>query len=597
MISALFAIGYVSSVRSPSTSYAGGRSCRVPSPEANVAANLAGVGVLAAVVVVHEWGHFYAARSQGIKVSEFSIGFGPRLLERKGNSDEGPSYSLRALPLGGFVSFPRATNRTKLEELGLIQKGAKIDDFVANTPDLLENRPKREQAIVIAAGVVANIALAWACLFSAGVGLGVPVYTPEPVVVRRVLPASPAEAAGFRPGDTLVRVRDMSLIPEAGPGTGAEQVSSTGAKVRPGGGGSGGGGSGANGGSGKKTDEGMRSSPAVGAGIRSLVAGQPVRTSAGVGVLAGSDTGLETSLRAIRKSIATQTSFSAEVLRGTSPSGAQNVRLGIPTLPRGVKSLGVELSQAPGRPLGRVRLPPPVSAGYAVKAVYRDARNILFTLRGALGSLLPRLPGASAPSRPAGGFQGPLGIAKMGGDIATSDPRRLLEFGAILSLNLAVFNSLPLPGLDGWQMALLIVESARRKELPEGAKEAANAVAGLFFAVAFSRVLFSDVVAAGGGTAIEAVSGFAVQYGPSVAIGLGIGQAVQILGRQGGSNVEGGTSAATASRPGGRRPKRAEQQAKPKKPKPTARRKTSPRPPPRRRGQQADDSNGRWWRG
>jgi hypothetical protein len=169
-------------------------------------APIAGIGVLTSVVVIHELGHFLVARAQGIRVTEFSIGFGPPLLRLPSRGPDLPEYVLRALPIGGFVSFPRATNRTALEEAGLLKKGEQFDAFVANTTDLLENRPAREQAAVMVAGVAANVMLAWACLFTAGTTLGVPIVENQPVVVSRVVPASVAEAAGFRAGDVLIRV-------------------------------------------------------------------------------------------------------------------------------------------------------------------------------------------------------------------------------------------------------------------------------------------------------------------------------------------------------------------------------------------------------
>jgi RIP metalloprotease RseP len=55
-------------------------------------------------VGIHEAGHFWAAVSRGIHVTKFAIGFGPTLASWKGKA--GVEYSLRALPLGGFVAFP-----------------------------------------------------------------------------------------------------------------------------------------------------------------------------------------------------------------------------------------------------------------------------------------------------------------------------------------------------------------------------------------------------------------------------------------------------------------------------------------------------------
>ena len=81
-----------------------------------------------------------------LAVSKFSIGFGPNLLSYQGPEVE---YSLRAIPLGGFVAFPD-------------------DDpdcpFPEDDPDLLRNRPMKDRAIVVSAGVLANVAFALAIL-------------------------------------------------------------------------------------------------------------------------------------------------------------------------------------------------------------------------------------------------------------------------------------------------------------------------------------------------------------------------------------------------------------------------------------------------
>ena len=64
---------------------------------------LIAIGVLALLIVVHELGHFAAARWQSIHVNRFSIGFGPALAKYQGKETE---YALRAIPLGGYVGFP-----------------------------------------------------------------------------------------------------------------------------------------------------------------------------------------------------------------------------------------------------------------------------------------------------------------------------------------------------------------------------------------------------------------------------------------------------------------------------------------------------------
>lgn len=71
--------------------------------------NAASLGMLALVVAVHELGHFIGARSQGIKVRDFSIGFGPSLVSFKKGDVQ---YNIRAIPAGGFVAFPEHYNVT-----------------------------------------------------------------------------------------------------------------------------------------------------------------------------------------------------------------------------------------------------------------------------------------------------------------------------------------------------------------------------------------------------------------------------------------------------------------------------------------------------
>ena len=185
-------------------------------------APIAGLATLTAVVVIHELGHFAAARWQGIRVSEFSIGFGPPLLKK--TAANGISYTLRALPIGGYVSFPRLLNRTQLEERKLLEPGEPLDPAlqVEDGPDLLENRPLRERALVVGAGVVANVILSFTLLVAAAGTLGVPLPVEQPVVVSRVLPSSAAEAAGFHPGDRLLSIGSVNVnVKLQRPGMGA----------------------------------------------------------------------------------------------------------------------------------------------------------------------------------------------------------------------------------------------------------------------------------------------------------------------------------------------------------------------------------------
>lgn len=79
-----------------------------------IASPVGSVGILAFVVVIHELGHYSLAKRLGIEVEEFSVGFGPKVFGFRARGDE---FSLRAIPLGGYVRFPENYNATLAREL------------------------------------------------------------------------------------------------------------------------------------------------------------------------------------------------------------------------------------------------------------------------------------------------------------------------------------------------------------------------------------------------------------------------------------------------------------------------------------------------
>ena len=162
------------------------------------ASTIEAIAVLASIITVHECGHFFAARLQNIHVSKFSVGFGPNLLSYKGPEVE---YSLRWVPLGGFVAFPDDDPDCPYPE----------DD-----PDLLRNRPIKDRAIVITAGVLANVAFALAILnYQVNtVGLVEQAYRPG-VKVAQLLSTSAAREYGVKVGDVITAI-DGESLPAAG---------------------------------------------------------------------------------------------------------------------------------------------------------------------------------------------------------------------------------------------------------------------------------------------------------------------------------------------------------------------------------------------
>ena len=150
------------------------------------------VVVILLVVLVHEGGHFVAAKAFGIKVEEFFVGFGPRLWSTRRGETE---YGLKAIPLGGYV---RIAGMNPFQELP-----------AEDRPRSYEAKPKWQRALVIFAGPVTHffIAIVFLAVFFAAIG----VPTDRRPVVDAVEPTlggqtSPAAAAGLRPGDEIVAV-------------------------------------------------------------------------------------------------------------------------------------------------------------------------------------------------------------------------------------------------------------------------------------------------------------------------------------------------------------------------------------------------------
>ncbi|MBO9358115.1 MAG: RIP metalloprotease RseP [Thermomicrobium sp.] len=152
------------------------------------------VPILAVLILVHELGHFLAARLFGIRVLEFGIGLPPRLFGiRRG----GVLYSINAIPLGGFVRVVGEDSHT----LG---------------PDSLQTKPRWQRAVFFGAGAFMNLLLAFVIMMALVGFRGEPQFH---LYVAEVVPDSPAARAGWQPADRIVAldgkpVRDASELVE-----------------------------------------------------------------------------------------------------------------------------------------------------------------------------------------------------------------------------------------------------------------------------------------------------------------------------------------------------------------------------------------------
>lgn len=133
--------------------------------------------VFGILVISHEFGHFILARFNGVKVHEFSIGMGPKLFEYPGKQTK---YSIRALPLGGFVQLHGENDDSEDH-----------DSFSAKKP--------WQRFSVLVAGPLMNFLLAVVLFFSVYMMVGFPVN-----IVKDVLPGYPAQTAGIMAGDKVI---------------------------------------------------------------------------------------------------------------------------------------------------------------------------------------------------------------------------------------------------------------------------------------------------------------------------------------------------------------------------------------------------------
>ncbi|CAL4917708.1 unnamed protein product [Urochloa decumbens] len=324
---------------------------------ASVESVASAASVLAAIVLVHESGHFLAAASRGIHVSQFSIGFGPALARFRLGPVE---YALRAIPLGGYVGFPD-------------------DDpdsgFAADDPDLLRNRPVPDRLLVVSAGVAANLAFAFLIVYAQALTVGVPVQAQLPgVLVPEVLPGSAAARAGLLPGDIIL------AVPGAAPDPSVPVLVDL-----------------------------IKASPSKKVPITVS------RTTPGA---------------------VDRESVELTVVPDTSVDGTGRI--------------GVQLS--PNFRVTRVR---PQNLADATVLAVREFTLLTGTVFDGLRQTLLNF------SQSAEKVSGPVAIIAVGAEVARSSADGLFQFAAVINLNLAAINLLPLPALDGGTLALILLEAAR----------------------------------------------------------------------------------------------------------------------------------------
>ena len=345
------------------------------------------LSVLASIIFVHESGHFLAARTQGIHVNKFAVGFGPNVLSYQGEEVE---YSLKAIPLGGFVAFPD-------------------DDvdcpYLPDDPDLLRNRPVKDRAIVVSAGIVANCVFAFAILLAQvnTIGLTYAKYAPG-VIVKGFVSPSAAESAGFKRGDIILHIDGEDLEADA------KTVNQVVNKIK----------ASAN----KKLD------------VVVSRKGEMVKLNL----------------------IPDETPKTLEGRVGTR-----------------LEANSVLYKKMAKGPVDSIKL--------ASKEFGR-----LFTLVGkSLTGLVTNF------SQSKDQVSGPLAIVAVGAEVVRKDISGLFQFGAVININLAIVNLLPLPALDGGFLFLLIIEAIRGKKMQKETEQSITGAGVLFLLISGGVLITRDL--------------------------------------------------------------------------------------------------------
>jgi regulator of sigma E protease len=423
--------------------------------------------VLGIMILVHEFGHYAAAKWFGVRVDVFSLGFGKRLTGfRRGGTD----YRISALPLGGYVKMA----------------GESPMESRTGAPDEFMSHPRWQRFVIAVAGPGMNIILAVVVLTGVFmVHYEHPVYLDQPAVVGWVMENSPSAKAGVEPGDRIVRIdgqqnptwEDVLLkvaVTAKGPVDVAIQRGNEvlEKQIQP-----------ERDGSDQYDTVGWMPEepitvthlepdmPAAKAGLKLgdevvAVNGTPMRSLLSVihYLRQNGDKPVEVSL--LRNGQKLEIKVTPVQ---TEDNGQKNYRLGFQSRPMQIDKL--PFAQALSRSL---------------------AENKRYSLL--IVDLVRKLVQHKASIKQ---MEGPIGIARLSGEAAREPGwTPLLGLMAMISLNLGILNLLPIPILDGGIILLLIIEGLLRREISIRIKERIYQTAFVFLILFAAVVIYNDLMKA-----------------------------------------------------------------------------------------------------
>ncbi len=423
--------------------------------------------VLGFMILIHEFGHYAVAKLLGVRVEVFSIGFGKRLLGfRRGDTD----YRISAIPLGGYVKM----------------SGENPMDERTGDPGEFLSHPRWHRFLIAIAGPAMNILLAIGLLtFVYMVHYEYPAVLDEPAVIGWVLSDTPAAKAGIQIGDRIARLDgienptwkqvdpkealspnqpldvtiersgkffEKTIVPEA---YGVNQMGFVGWDPKEP--------------SVTVTDleKGM---PAEKAGVKVddeilTVDGQPIPAIEAMIETLKHNQGKPVTIT-VRRDGQEKTFTMQPVLTDIPGQQEKRYRVGLGSTPMKVTTL-------------------PLAAAFR-KSIEQNKEGSLLIL-----DLLQKMIQRKISIR---AVEGPIGIGRAAGEAATEKGwTPLMALTAAISLNLGIFNLLPIPILDGGVILLLFIESLMRRDISLHIKERIYQAAFVFLVLFAVMVIFNDL--------------------------------------------------------------------------------------------------------
>ncbi len=448
--------------------------------------------VLIPLVIIHELGHFFAAKSVGVTVLEFGIGIPPRalVLFRKGDT----IYTLNWIPLGGFVRpYGEDFVRPKTEE-EMKEDRAEIEGRHIENPKSVFEAGPWERIWFLFAGPLANF-IAALVLFIVIAGFFQP-YEIGDITMIEILPGSPAETAGLEAGDVVTHVDGQKVERLEEFEDAIEDKDSIELTIKRGG---------------ETQTLTVTPAPFQTSDVKEKVQIVNIEEDA-----PAHEAGLE--IDDVVVAVDDQSLTDVDMLVDYTKEH-EDIPIDL-TIQRADEIIHIEVTPRvlDGEDVARIGIqiaPAPLDETIGAVTATRDlhtevrkADNVAEAIQTGSGNfvraigvifyapvMLIRGDIEAEQARPAG----PVAISQMGGKFIKesqeeSNPYPILGFAAIISIALAVTNLLPIPALDGGRILFVVIELLRGKPISPEREGVVHMIGMLFLLSLMVVIVFFDIV-------------------------------------------------------------------------------------------------------